>query len=200
MYLTGHELTAASSAVAAFAIIGGYLGVRSANRNAVKIAREERSSRRRDELDALKRATYAKFLTALTALASASLEQETITANAAMRGDTRIAAIRKRADALTVAQNIIAELELIAPGRLRELAKESLECASACTQKNSSVFTHGAAKLRVAMRYELQGTEIPSTEELDRAASSAIAALPPTPQDEHSATLSASSETESSRM
>jgi len=42
--LTAHELTAASSAVAALAVLGGYLGVRLANRNALKIAREERPS------------------------------------------------------------------------------------------------------------------------------------------------------------
>ena len=43
MILTDHELTAASGAIAALAIVGGYLGVRSANQNALKIAREERS-------------------------------------------------------------------------------------------------------------------------------------------------------------
>jgi hypothetical protein len=45
MILTGNELAAASSAVAAIGILGGYLGVRSANRNALQIAREERSTR-----------------------------------------------------------------------------------------------------------------------------------------------------------
>src|ERR1700680_3139965 len=74
MQLTGHELTAASSAVTALAIVGGYLGVRSANRNAVRIAREERSSRREGEANALMRATYARSLTALNVLAVASME------------------------------------------------------------------------------------------------------------------------------
>jgi hypothetical protein len=44
MILTGNELAAASGAVAAIGILGGYLGVRSANRNALQIAREERST------------------------------------------------------------------------------------------------------------------------------------------------------------
>src|SRR6266542_452431 len=74
VYLTEHELAAASSAVAAIAIVGGYLGVRSANRNAIRIAEEERSSRREDEASALIRATYAKNLASLNALAVASME------------------------------------------------------------------------------------------------------------------------------
>src|SRR6266513_1436954 len=115
MVLTVHELTAASSAVALLAILGGYLGVRSANRNALKIAREERSSRRRDELDDLRRATYAKFLVALTALAIASLEQEAIAATPQIRGEPRIKAMKKRTDALATARNIAAELDLLAP-------------------------------------------------------------------------------------
>ena len=76
--LTEQELAAASSAVAALAIVGGYLGVRSANRNAVEIAREERSSRRHDELDALKRITYARCVAALLALDTASLDARSL--------------------------------------------------------------------------------------------------------------------------
>jgi hypothetical protein len=48
--LTGNDLTAASSIVAALAIVGGYLSVRSANRNAIKIAREERDARHEERL------------------------------------------------------------------------------------------------------------------------------------------------------
>jgi hypothetical protein len=39
MHLTGHELTLIPSAVAALAIVGGYLGVRSANHNARLMAK-----------------------------------------------------------------------------------------------------------------------------------------------------------------
>ena len=88
--LTEHELTAASSAVAALAIVGGYLGVRSANRNAVKIAREERSSRRHDELDALKRVAYARCVAALLALNTASTEASALAGEAEIRLGQRI--------------------------------------------------------------------------------------------------------------
>jgi hypothetical protein len=186
MYLTGHELTAASSTVAALAILGGYLGVRSANRNALKIAREERSSRERDELNALKRATYAKFLTALTALASASLEQESITANPEIRGPARIAVITKRAAALTNAQNTFAELGLIAPDILHELASESLKCASMCSRENASAFTRGTTKIRLAMRLDVQSIKIPGPAELDHMALHAIAMQSHNPQSEYS--------------
>jgi hypothetical protein len=74
MHLTGHELTLISSGVAAIAIIGGYLGVRAANRNAVRIAKDERSSKREDELKALKRVVYVKMIHALNALMTACLE------------------------------------------------------------------------------------------------------------------------------
>jgi hypothetical protein len=74
VYITDHELTVASSAVAALAIVGAYLGVRSANRNAVRIAREERSSERQTELYALKRETYAKYYGAILNYVAAKKE------------------------------------------------------------------------------------------------------------------------------
>lgn len=79
MHLTGNELSIASSAVAALAIIGGYLGVSSANRNALKIAREERSSKRSDDFNELKRQVYAQYLaTAWTIFNSPSEERSKI--------------------------------------------------------------------------------------------------------------------------
>jgi hypothetical protein len=186
MYLTGHELTAASSAVAALAIVGGYFGVRSANHNALKIAREERSSRQRDEFNALKRVTYAKILTALAALASASLEQESIVANPEIRGPSRIAVITKRAEALTTARNTAAELGLIASDVLRNLADESLEYASTCTRMSATTFVEGSTRLRLAMRFDLQDIEIPSRAELDRMALQAIASERNDPQSGYS--------------
>lgn len=197
MYLTQHELTAASSAVAALAILGGYLGVRSANRNSLKIAREERVSRRHNELDALKRATYAKFLAALSALALAAQEHEAITASPEIRGDTRITAIKKRTDALTTAQNMFAELELIAPDLLREIAADSLECARECIRKNSIAFIREVAKLRLAMRHDLQDTEA-NPRDMDPMRVGPIGTQPPNVQDEHPiARLSTEGATES---
>jgi hypothetical protein len=170
MYLTQHELTAASSVVAALAILGGHLGVRSANRNALKIASEERSSRYQSELGALKRVTYARLLTALDSLASASQQQEKVIANEEIRGGERITAIRRREEALTTALNIIAEFELFAPDALCKIASEALQGASTCTRESSHEFTSKAARLRIAMRRDLQSIEIPSPEELDRLA------------------------------
>lgn len=71
MHITGDELTALPSVVAVIAIVASYTSVRSANRNALRLAREERSSRREGELDALKRTTYAKYDAALSALVRA---------------------------------------------------------------------------------------------------------------------------------
>lgn len=186
MVLTVHELTAGSSAVALLAILGGYLGVRSANRNAVKIAREERSSRRRDELDALRRATYARFLVALNALAMVSLEHEAIIGTPEIRGEPRITSIKRRTDALAAARNIAAELDLLAPDLLRGLVDESLRIASTCNRKNEPVFAQEIVKLRVAMRYDLEGPEIPNLKELDRMAHRSIAALSQNARGEHS--------------
>jgi hypothetical protein len=62
--ITAHELTVASSGVAALAIVGGYLGVRSANHTAVAIARDERSARRRNDLDVSIRRTRGIMTTA----------------------------------------------------------------------------------------------------------------------------------------
>lgn len=87
MQLTAHELTAAASAVAALAILGGYLGVRSANRSAVAIAREERSARRATELDALKRVAYSEFLTALSSLADDQMKFELVDHSSAEEAD-----------------------------------------------------------------------------------------------------------------
>jgi hypothetical protein len=173
MILTAGELAAVSSAVAALGILGGYLGVRSANGNAVKIAREERSTRRRDELDDLKRATYARFLAALTALAVASLRLEDIT-GAGIRGDAPMAAAGKREEAFAVARGIAAELDLLASGVLHELAADALEKAHACKRENRSQFSAKLAELRVVMRQDLPTAEARNFKELDSAAHAKI--------------------------
>jgi hypothetical protein len=161
--LTGHELTAASSAVAALAIVGGYLGVSSANRNAVKIARAERSSRRRDELDALKRVTYARCVSALLELNVAST-----LASASLPG-----APSRLIDASQAAHAAVVDMELIAPDRLRDLAFETMGSASQVTKDGTPGFVRLAIKVRKAMASDLRGLDIPSPEELDRAADTA---------------------------
>lgn len=167
MVLTGHELTAASSAVAFLAIVSGYFGIRSANRNALNIAREERSTRRQDELNDLRRATYAKFLVSLDALALASVEQEALLSDPKLRGE-RIVAIKRRTDALTAARNLAAELDLLASGFVITQANESLKSASICDREKESAFAEEINKLRDAMRYDLKDSKATNVIELGR--------------------------------
>jgi hypothetical protein len=161
--LTGNELTIASSAVAALAIVGGYLGVRSANRNAVKIAREERSSRRGDELNALKRVTYVRCVSALLELNTANTLESTSLSHPS-----------RRIDAAQAAHAAVVDMELIAPDRLRDLAFQTMGSASQATKGGTPGFTRLAIMLREAMASDLRGLDIPSLEELDRAADTAI--------------------------
>jgi hypothetical protein len=175
MVLTGNELAAASSAVAAIGILGGYLGVRSANRNALQIAREERTTRRRDELDDLKRATYVRFLAALTSLSVASLGVEALT-EAGIRGNEVIAAAKNKDDAFAAAHDIAAELDLLTPGIL-QLADEALEKARTCQRENRSEFSSKLSELRAAMRRDLPAFGASNFKELDSDAHANIGAL-----------------------
>jgi hypothetical protein len=125
--ITDHELTAASSVVAALAIIGGYLGVRSANRNAVRIAREERSERRKDELNALKRLTYAGLLGALSELSISSLDASFKKNGEIYTQKDYSEALGRRAAATRSAVSRLDELRLISSADLYFRAKEVLE-------------------------------------------------------------------------
>lgn len=160
MQLTGDELTASSSVVAALAIVGGYLGVRSANQNALKIAKEERSSRRSDELGALRRAIYARCIAALNAELAAYIALSEIRERAAelSKPDENLSAERNDAiiagrQALVVARNCIAELELVAPATVSHLGQEVLAVASDDQLRDQ--FTHRMIALQRAMRHDL---------------------------------------------
>lgn len=120
--ITSHELTAASSAVAGLAIIGGYLGVRSADQNALKIAREERSRKPQDELSALRRAAYVKCLANLSDLMR---DTHLLRAAKSASGENRFAALVRYTEALTLALNANAEAELLAPKSLYELVSQA---------------------------------------------------------------------------
>jgi hypothetical protein len=76
VHVTKDELTLVPSVVAAIAIVGGYLGVRSASHNAIRLARQEREARRRGEVTDMKKAAYAHLQSALNQLATASLSTE----------------------------------------------------------------------------------------------------------------------------
>lgn len=175
MFITGHELTAGSSAVAALAIVGGYLGIRSANRNALTIAREERSSKRQDELDALKRAVYTQTLSSLTALVAVNIEAVALVANTSAPPSMRIDVLRRRTEAIRKARDSITELELVSSRNiLRDLANEAFRGAAKASQKEVKAFTRGMAKLQVSLRDDLLGREISSPEELDRMVDNAM--------------------------
>jgi hypothetical protein len=152
MHITGTELAAASSAVAALAIVGGYLGVHSANRNALKIAREERSARRKDELDALKRTTYVKTLADLTALATARMEQGT---------GTNIP------EAVQTALTSLAELELVSESDpLRNLATETYKKHLNALRKTQRHSLMKWPSSELSLSADLRGREMPNFEEL----------------------------------
>lgn len=183
MQLTGHELTAASSAVAALAIMGGYLGIRSANRNAVRIAKEERSSRREDEANALMRATYARSLAALNVLAVAAMEfsgpkskmHSVDIPGKELQGEYD-AALAKCSAAEVSAHNIGAELDLIAPPMICELEAEAHDRATTCEKRTQDEFLLARSKLRIAMRCDLQGLDIPEYGKLSELAKNELTA------------------------
>ena len=125
---------------------------------------------RRDELDALKRTTYAKFRTVLMALVSASLEREAVVKDEAVQGESRIKAIRKCEQALAEVRSIAAELEFYTPDPLHKLANKAVKAAGVHKRENQQILTLEAARLRAAIHCDLQGSPIPNLEELDRRA------------------------------
>jgi hypothetical protein len=165
--LTGHELTIASSAVAALAIIGGYLGVRSANRNAVQIAREDRQIRRREELEELKRVSYAKVMTALNALAAASItmsklqsEMDPADGKASVEKIGRLQrALDVHKDAEVAACDAIAEAELLWPGLLNMAVQRTYREAAMCRAQFAPLFFDHTNDLRALMRIDLDDSE-----------------------------------------
>lgn len=181
--LTDHELTAISSAVAALAIVGGYLGVRSANRNAVRIATVERSSRRADEFNALIRATYARSLAALNVLAVASMEFSKPKAEMLrvdipgerLREEYEVA-LAKCSAAEVSAHNVGAEIDLLAPPEICQLEADAHDKATICEPDTQDNFLHARAKLRIAMRYDLRNLAIPEDGTLNQLAENEVKA------------------------
>jgi hypothetical protein len=177
MQLTGHELTAASSAVTALAIVGGYLGVRSANRNAVRIAEGERSSRLEGEANALMRATYARSFTALNVLAVASMEfsrpkREMLSVDIPgkeLQEEYNVARARCSVAEIS-AHDVGAEIDLIAPPKICELEAEAHDKATTCEKRTQDEFLLARSKLRIAMRNRLKGLDIPEDDKLSELA------------------------------
>jgi hypothetical protein len=155
MFLTDHELTAASSTVAALAIIGGYLGVRSANQNALRIAREERSSQKRNDLTNLKLSVYAKCLANLNSAASASLHSGNPAINQVwqQRGVSAV-------DAMVAATNSVIELSLVAPIQVSNIAFDAL-VAAVHSEPGDAEFSPVVMRLQGAMVADLGIVEMP---------------------------------------
>ena len=130
-----------SSAVAAAAIVGGYLGVRSANSTAVNIAREERSAQRKDNFDILRRSTYAEGLAALTEASRIFLLED----------------VQKEVPKL---RDIEKMLNLIAPKEIIEEFDAVLKLAYSRTRRNA--FESELETLTAMMRRDLEGVP-PST-------------------------------------
>jgi hypothetical protein len=152
MQLTAHELTAASSAVAALAIAGGYLGVRSANRAAVAIAREERSARRLADLDTLKRVAYSEFLVALSKLADDQMAFDTAT-KYAKEDSSKI--WQRSVDSAQAANDRLAQLALVAPRPIRAMAEDAFKRALKATEGEISAVAADGESLIAAMRADL---------------------------------------------
>ena len=135
MHLTHAELTAIPSAVAAIAIVAGYLGVRSANKTAVKIARQERSAQRKDDFDSLRRKTYAEGLTALSTASKIMLLEDA----------------RKEVPQINEIERM---LNLVAPENINEQFNSVIDC----TEKNLKFgFEFGIRSLTQMMRTDLEG-------------------------------------------
>jgi hypothetical protein len=175
MHLTSNEIAGGSVAVAGLAIIGGIYSARMTSRDAVKIATEERSSRHQDERDALKRTIYANCLVALMAL---MLERRMSPVTRLGSAEAIRAAGIKRAEAVTQALNATAEVELISPKVLFDLASTAFQGTLNFSDETSGEFSIRVARLRTAMRLDLDGMVIPAGEELDRIAEIVV---PPRP-------------------
>jgi hypothetical protein len=152
MRLTPPELTAASSAVAALAIVGGYLGVRSANRTAVAIAREERSVRLTSNLDALKRVAYSEFLVALSKLADDQMAFD-VSARYAKEESEKLR--RRSVSSARTANDKLAQLALVASQPIRTIAEEAFRRALSATEDDISAVAADAEELLAVMRTDL---------------------------------------------
>jgi hypothetical protein len=153
MQITAHELTGASSVVAALAIVGGYLGVRSANRTAVAIAREERSARRRSDLDVIKRVTYSEFLVALSKLADDQMAFEIASKD---DGNEAGRVWQRSVDSAQLANDRLAQLELIAPKSICVMAESAFKRALKATREDISAVAADGENLIAAMRADLE--------------------------------------------
>jgi hypothetical protein len=153
MQLTTHELSIIPSIVAVVAIVGGYLGVRSANRTSVSIARDERAARRESELDTLKRAAYSAFLVALSKLADDQIELDVATKHE--RSEREEIWLRATQSA-RVANDNLATLALVAPQSICAFANAAFGHALKATEADIAAVAEEGEALAGAMRRDLE--------------------------------------------
>jgi len=153
MQLTMHELTLVPGAVAIVAIVGGYLGVRSANSTAVSIARDERAARRRSELDAQKRTVYSTFLVALSKLTDDQIELDIATSQTRPEKDELWF---RAANSARLANDSLANLCLVAPEPIRALANAAFSHALKASKNDITALAEEGEELADAIRRDLE--------------------------------------------
>ena len=153
MQLTANELALVSSVVAVVAIVGGYLGVRSANNTAVAIARDERAARRRSELDSQKRIAYSSFLVALSQLADDQIQLDIATRQKRTERDELWL---KAANSARIANDSLANLYLVAPESIRALANTAFSHALKASDSDITTLAEEGEDLAGTMRNDLE--------------------------------------------
>ena len=153
MHLTAHELALVPSTVAIAAIVGGYLGVRSANTTAVSIARDERAARRRSDLDAQKRAAYCSYLVALSKLTDDQIELDIATRKTRPEKDELWF---RAANSARLANDNLANLCLIASEPVRALANAAFNHALKASENDIAALAEEGEELADAIRNDLQ--------------------------------------------
>jgi hypothetical protein len=153
MQLTTHELSIVPSIVAVIAIVGGYLGVRSANRTSVAIARDERAARRQSELDTLKRAAYSDFLLTLSKLTDDQIELDIATKH---KRPEREEIWLRATHSASMANDNLAALSLIAPQSICAFANAAFGHALKATDEDITAVAEEAEALADAMRHDLE--------------------------------------------
>jgi hypothetical protein len=160
MHITSSELSAATSFVAALAIIGGYLGVRMANQNAVNIAREERNSRNSKESIQLKRDIYTRF-------AATAIQYRMFIDNA-----------DKRREITYQAAETLGLIYLMTHGEVTKKSAQMMEMMSS-GETDQDKFMLEIGKLMAIMKADLEGRRLPTVENLDEAVEILFGNVPP---------------------
>jgi hypothetical protein len=153
MQLTANELALVSSIVAIIAIVGGYLGVRSANKTAITIARDERAARRRSELDSQKRIAYSSFLVALSQLADDQIQLDIATRQKRTEKDELWL---RAANSARMANDSLANLYLVAPEQIRALANTAFSHAIKASDSDITTLAEEGEELADTMRNDLE--------------------------------------------